>query len=414
LISDCKVFFKGIENECAAFNEWNSWNGYDNVPLRADSISGGGLVSGFLKHIAAGFGHDIFLLRSLVNVFRLKNQLGSSFQKNIYLYREKRFVSLAERVIENDFSPFCFHADSRRAAQPKDEIWRLCKKKDIALVLACSPFLWVLFIFCGLLQKTKVATFFQAFVTPGKVISFFLLKKIITSLPAGCSIYTEEIFMREAFWISTFAKSGNIPSHLIQHGAVNGIRIPHRLQFECYHCHPDSVNLLKSYYSGGGAEFRCNGKLITFLHRPERFEPIEKKEGYLYVAWAGQGLHGKRSLELMRSLLDEIENIVLIIYPHPREDVSVYSELEKSNPTRIDIWPNKRVSNIDVVASQYSTLVWEYVEVFPDVIGIVFPVKEFQKIDFFENKNIQRCVTVGDFSRHLVNKLGNKVKRSGS
>lgn len=162
---------------------------------------------------------------------------------------------------------------------------------------------------------------------------------------------------RYSTWLSHLAHAMGKQVEIHQHGLVSSLQIPQRIHCDNLFCYTDKQRELFARYIVRN-ESCCY--TLTGFTTVAQFEEYIEKDGVLI------GIAGERNPEECISTAHDILALLpaakVIIMPHPGESINTYQTLLASEQASGSIVVEllKRYSNIDVLVSRMSSLVYDY------------------------------------------------------
>jgi hypothetical protein len=209
---------------------------------------------------------------------------------------------------------------------------------------------------------------------------FFILYSFIKRMNLN-EIVISGHFDRYATWLSLICKKEKISITISQHGALERINLPHKINANTVICfNTNEEEFFKKYILNNDKCIFVNKGFISSL----KFYDYEKNDK-IVIGIASQDLYTFETLKIVRYLNDKYFSMIkIVIYPHPREDKNIFSEFRKQK--NIEIETECRYRNIDILFTFFSSLVYDYLK-FESVKIICYPPKEIE-MSFFNNKRV--------------------------
>ena len=109
---------------------------------------------------------------------------------------------------------------------------------------------------------------------------------------------------------------------------------------------------------------------------------------------------------ILRAILSNpiLNEHVVILYPHYREHIEQYKKLVDDFPMLV-VEEKKRYSDIDVLVTFYSTIVYDYWSINPNLEVVCFPMNKYSAA-YYGRKNVY----VENSIDRLINKLSEIVQ----
>lgn len=170
------------------------------------------------------------------------------------------------------------------------------------------------------------------------------------------SVVCAGIFDRYATVLSFLCKGKNIKFIGTQHGIVATTAIPHKVYFDEYNVFDEcELSVAKKIIENTDCKYN-----VKIFESNVMWSQIENY-GKLIIAIASQDRHTNVTKRLVKLLCEEIDlnKIRLILYPHYREDISVYQKIQQDYP-ELYISHHERYYNIDILITYYSTIAYDY------------------------------------------------------
>ncbi|MGL5149162.1 MAG: hypothetical protein ACRC7N_01135 [Clostridium sp.] len=194
-------------------------------------------------------------------------------------------------------------------------------------------------------------------------------------------------FDRIITWISEMKKKYNFSLEIYQHGVVSSLEIPIKINIDEINVFFESeFQLFRDYII---EKQKTQYNVIGFKSNIEFFK---KNSSEFKIGIASQ----KGYTQLTISLVEKISyllknNVEIYIFPHPQENIEEYKNYFKDN--RIIIVSRVKVSNLDILITYFSTIIYDYI-VNLDFKGqiISYPVNYNYELSFFKNSRVKKTL----------------------
>lgn len=181
-----------------------------------------------------------------------------------------------------------------------------------------------------------------------------------------------------------------------QHGILANVDIPNKIifyRFDAYDEH--EAKRAKKFIKNDDCIIRIKGFTSDL-------EWIHNKKQKVIVAVASQDRHvavTKQLLKLMMQSLD-LNKVEVIVYPHYREKSDEYRDL-KQDYVDLKFLNKQRYSNIDILVTFYSTIVYDYFAINPSIKVVCFALPGFE-VEYYERDNVHVYKNMQDFIEGLA------------
>ena len=142
----------------------------------------------------------------------------------------------------------------------------------------------------------------------------------------------------------------------VQDGAAININVPYKIYCDKMYAFDDyEAGVIKKFIKNDDCKFEMTG-FVSYLH----WAAYPKKQKKV-IAIASQDWFVDRTMELIERMAGALceDEFDLIVYPHYRESISQYKEIRNRFPG-IKIETEVRHSNIDLLVTFYSTIVYDF------------------------------------------------------
>ena len=195
--------------------------------------------------------------------------------------------------------------------------------------------------------------------------------------------------------LTYLAKGFGIESIGVQDGAAIDIKVPYKVYCDKMYAFDEfEADTIKKFMLNENCEFILTG-FISYLKWAEY--PKTKK----LIAVASQDWFTDKTKELVRAIANNIDfnKYEIIIYPHYRETISQYNDIMHEFP-QIKIIAGVRHSNIDLLITFYSTIVYDFWSVNKDLPVICLHIDGYEAT-YYRRKNVYVTESIEEISRIL-------------
>lgn len=183
---------------------------------------------------------------------------------------------------------------------------------------------------------------------------------------------------------------------LIQDGAAIGLNFPNKLfANKAYVFDLFEEKILRKYVSNKDCKFKHIGFCSTI-----NWKTFSKSRNIKLIAIASQDWHTSQTNILVKELLKVIEgsNTLLIVYPHYRESRKDFAAFNSCDNVLIE--PHSRYKNIDILITFYSTIVYDYWSVNPDLEVLCQRIHGYTPAYYYRN-NVKVFNSASDLSLYV-------------
>ena len=169
------------------------------------------------------------------------------------------------------------------------------------------------------------------------------------------------MYERYSTFITHYAKSRNLMLIGVQDGAAIDINVPSKVYCNKMYCFDEyEASILRKFIGNSDCQYVYIGFKSTL-----KWKSIEK-DGMYVIAVASQDWFTSKTINLLETLLDAIKGkkIKIIVFPHYRENWRQYLNIKKRYPELL-VEMGERYSNIDLLITFYSTIVYDFWSVNP-------------------------------------------------
>ncbi len=172
---------------------------------------------------------------------------------------------------------------------------------------------------------------------------------------------------RHTFYISEICKSSNIFYTMVQHGCLFALDNPRKCFVNKFvYCFDFSIPFLKYYLLDNDT---IQLKFLKLNKSP--LQTTESGSNLDLIGFACMPTNVKLNIDVIDFLIENLSNKYNIaVFPHPREDKSIYSIRYKKDP-KVMI-SEQKFSDIKVLVSRVSTLGVDYADIGCEVIFVNF------------------------------------------
>lgn len=183
----------------------------------------------------------------------------------------------------------------------------------------------------------------------------------------------------------------NIPLIAYQDGACVTDQIPEKIYCNKMYCFDEfEEKQFKKYFSNEDCVFQYTG--FKSLLKWETLRPKQNK----VIAIASQDWYTGKTIEVIQHVMDnyESEKYTVILFPHYRESIEQYKDVAKKYPKLI-IEPGRRYSNIDVLITFYSTIVYDFWSVNNSLKTVCLHIQGYEPA-YYSRSNVVVCENYSD------------------
>lgn len=188
---------------------------------------------------------------------------------------------------------------------------------------------------------------------------------------------------RYCTFITNLAKGYGIKILGLQDGAATDIKIPYKIYCDKMYAFDEfEAQTIKKFNGNENCEYIYTG-FISYL----KWETYDKKSKKV-IAVASQDWFTEKTKELVRAIANKTdpEKYELIVYPHYRETKSQYDDIMGEFP-QIKIITDVRHSNIDLLITFFSTIVYDFWSVNKDLPVICLHLKGYEA-NYYKRNNV--------------------------
>lgn len=189
---------------------------------------------------------------------------------------------------------------------------------------------------------------------------------------------------RYATWISYICKRQNVNFNISQHGALSNYKLPNKIYCDNFYLfNYIEEKVVKEYLIINDS---CNF-IIKGFKTNLKFINIDKNKKIVYIGIASQPKFTDKTIDIVRYISKEFgERVRVIVYPHFREDLNKYKDIE--NMANLQVYIEQKHKNIDILLTYYSTIIYDYMSVGFEGKYICMP-PEKTYMSFFELENLE-------------------------
>lgn len=183
----------------------------------------------------------------------------------------------------------------------------------------------------------------------------------------------------------------SIPLVAYQDGACVTDEIPEKIYCNKMYCFDEFEAMqFKKYFANEDCLFQYIG--FKSLLKWESLEPKYKK----IIAVASQDWYTGKTIEVIQQIMEskEAKEYTVILFPHYRESVEQYKEIAKKYPDLI-IEAKRRYSNIDVLITFYSTIVYDFWSVNQSIKTVCLHIQGYEPA-YYGRSNVVVCENYAD------------------
>ena len=169
----------------------------------------------------------------------------------------------------------------------------------------------------------------------------------------------------------------------LQDGAAIDINIPVKIYCdEMYAFDEFEANNIRKFLKNDNCKFIYTGFISVI--KWDQYPRSDKK----VMAIASQDWFTGKTIDLVESLMKSPlpESWDVILLPHYRETMDMYSQLQGKYPNLI-IEPKKRYANVDLLITYYSTIVYDFWSVNKDLIVFCLSIPEYIP-SYYDRNNV--------------------------
>lgn len=208
-------------------------------------------------------------------------------------------------------------------------------------------------------------------------------------------VVTPGMYERYSTLISYLAHGFGIKIIGVQDGAAVDIGVPYKLYCDKMYAFDEfEADTIKKFMLNENCEFILTG-FISYL-KWDKYPKTKK-----LIAIASQDWFTDKTKELVRAIANNIDfnKYEIIIYPHYRETLSQYNDIVHEFP-QIKIITGVRHSNIDLLITFYSTIVYDFWSVNKDLPVICLHIDGYEA-NYYRRKNVYVTESIEEISRIL-------------
>lgn len=197
------------------------------------------------------------------------------------------------------------------------------------------------------------------------------------------TLISSGMYDRYCTLLTHLAKGYGIESIGVQDGAAIDINVPYKVYCDKMYAFDEfEAETIKKFMLNKDCEYIYTG-FVSYL----KWETYDKK-GKKVIAVASQDWFTDKTKELVREIANKIdpEKYKLIVYPHYRETKSQYDDIVREFP-QIKIITDVRHSNIDLLITFYSTIVYDFWSVNKELPVICLHLEGY-KANYYKRENV--------------------------
>lgn len=185
----------------------------------------------------------------------------------------------------------------------------------------------------------------------------FLKEKQVTAIVSPC------MYDRYCTYLSYLGHAYGVKLIGIQDGAAIDIKVPCKIYCTQMYCFDKfEGDIIRRFILNDDCEYIYVGFSSVL-----EWEDIDRNGKYV-IAVASQDWYTRKTLALLKCFLKECDSkkYTIVVFPHYRERAEQYDELKSEFPELI-IKTGKRYRNVDLLVTFYSTIVFDFWSVNPDL-----------------------------------------------
>lgn len=229
----------------------------------------------------------------------------------------------------------------------------------------------------------------------GIFLEYFAINEYIKKHSPKKVIYSG-MYDRYCTFITNLAKEYGIETIGVQDGAAIDINVPYKVYCDKMYAFDEfEAETIKKFMLNKDCEYIYTG-FISYL----KWETYDKK-GKKVIAVASQDWFTDKTKELVRAIANKLdtEKYELIVYPHYRETKSQYDDIMREFP-QIKIITDVRHSNIDLLITFYSTIVYDFWSVNKNLPVICLHLKGYEA-NYYKRNNVYVAENICDVCKKL-------------
>ncbi len=210
-------------------------------------------------------------------------------------------------------------------------------------------------------------------------------------------------FDRYATWISYLSNRNSIIFKIYQHGALSEFSLP--IKILCDKClvfnEMEKDFFYKYVILNKDCEYEIKGFKSNII-----FKNITRQNQCIYIGIASQPTFTKQTIELINYLHNQYNKKVKIyVYPHPREGIEELKKIQYNG--QCEIYIDEKHSNLDILVTFFSTVVYDFLSINKDIKIICLPPKGIT-MGFFYLKEVMLIEEKEEIDKY-INKIINKI-----
>ena len=210
------------------------------------------------------------------------------------------------------------------------------------------------------------------------VIAYYVIDKKIEEITLSGS------YDRYSTFLSYLGKTLNIKIIGVQEGAIIDIKPPAKIyRDEMYVFDEYEGNIMKKLIMNEDCKFTNIGFKSTL-----EFTTFNKTKKYL-IGVASQDWFTDKTIGILYNLMNELDSNVyqVVVFPHYRETEEQYKKFKEKYPDLI-VKTGSRYSNIDILITFYSTIVYDFWSINKDLFVICQHIEGYRPA-YYDRKNVK-------------------------
>lgn len=194
-------------------------------------------------------------------------------------------------------------------------------------------------------------------------------------------IVSSGMYERYCTFLSYLGKGIDIEIIGVQDGAAIDVDVPSKIYCNKMYVFDEfEKNIIKKFIANADCKFFLTGFTSTIKWD---YLNTEKK----ILAIASQDWFTDKTLKIAERIMDVIDLKVIqpVIFPHPRENISDYRQLQRKYPDLIVT--NSKYKNVDILITFYSTIVYDFWTVNSKLKILCFPIDGFRP-SYYDRENV--------------------------
>lgn len=198
--------------------------------------------------------------------------------------------------------------------------------------------------------------------------------------------------------LTYLAKEFEIESIGVQDGAAIDIKVPYKVYCNKMYAFDEfEAATIKKFILNNDCEYILTG-FVSYLNW-KTYNKGSKK----VIAVASQDWFTKKAKKLIRTLATSLDfdKYELVVYPHYREKQSQYDDIVYEFP-QIKVITEARHSNIDILITFYSTIVYDFWSVNSSLSVICLHINGFEA-NYYNRENVKVFNTITELTKYIIN-----------